>query len=259
MPADQAVADEAGAWLAGWEAAGVVELLLQLDSPTTAARAVELFEWLRSLVPDSPQACLCTPATYAAMIGLYGRWGRPKQVSTGWRTVCPLAVQALLPKLHKALQQQPSALHSSTEAVMPAPPCLPALALLPACRQCGCLLSSRSAGRMAPRCTQPWWKPSAGTQAGKGVPQRVLPLLVLVSLLISCLASLAGLASQHQPAADCPTFSASSLLPALPDVCRRAACCACCAGAGSTRWRWTPTATCLPRAWPPLPPPSRQC
>jgi hypothetical protein len=102
LAADQAVADVAGAWLADWEAPAVVDLLLQLDSPTTAARAVELFEWLRGLAPDSPQAHLCTPGTYAAMIGLYGRWGRPKQVSLGWLAFSPaMPVQALLPSCAK--------------------------------------------------------------------------------------------------------------------------------------------------------------
>lgn len=80
LPADAAVADVVPGWLAGWEAAGVVELLLQLDSPTTAQRALQLFEWLRALPPDSPHAHLCTPDTFAAMIGLYGRWRRPKAV-----------------------------------------------------------------------------------------------------------------------------------------------------------------------------------
>ena len=102
LAADRAVADVADAWLADWEASAVVELLLQLDSPTTAARAVELFEWLRGLAPDSPQAHLCTPATYAAMIGLYGSWGRPKQVSLSWPAAPPaMPVQALLPSCGK--------------------------------------------------------------------------------------------------------------------------------------------------------------
>ena len=80
LPADQAVADAAGAWLAGWEPAQVVELLLQLDSPTTAVRARQLFEWLRGLPADSPHAHLCTPDAGAAMISLYGRWHKPKAV-----------------------------------------------------------------------------------------------------------------------------------------------------------------------------------
>lgn len=43
-----------------------------------ACRAVQLFDWLRALPVDSPLAPLCTPATYATMIGLYGRWRKPK-------------------------------------------------------------------------------------------------------------------------------------------------------------------------------------
>lgn len=38
LPPEAAVADVAPTWLAGWDAATVVELLRQLDSPTTAAR-----------------------------------------------------------------------------------------------------------------------------------------------------------------------------------------------------------------------------
>jgi hypothetical protein len=80
LPADRLVADVVPAWLTGWEPAQVAELLTQLDSATTASRAVELFDWLRSLPPDSPQAHLVTPQAYAAMIGLYGRWRKPKPV-----------------------------------------------------------------------------------------------------------------------------------------------------------------------------------
>ncbi|PSC71010.1 Tbc2 translation chloroplastic isoform B [Micractinium conductrix] len=78
LPEGSALDDHAPAWLAGWEEAQVVELLTQLDTPTTAARAVQLFDWLRALPVDSPLAPLCTPATYATMIGLYGRWRKPK-------------------------------------------------------------------------------------------------------------------------------------------------------------------------------------
>lgn len=81
LPAGQAVADVAGGWLAGWDAAAAAQLLLLLDSPTTTARALQLFEWLRGLPADSPHAHLCSPEVYAAMIGLYGRWRKPKAVS----------------------------------------------------------------------------------------------------------------------------------------------------------------------------------
>lgn len=81
LPANRSVANEAPAWLADWQPEMVVQLLLLLDSPTTAARAVQLFEWLRGLPADAPLAQLCTPGTYAAMITLYGRWRKPKSVS----------------------------------------------------------------------------------------------------------------------------------------------------------------------------------
>lgn len=86
LSADVAVADVAPALLEGWDAELAAELLCQLDSPTTAARALQLFEWLHGLAPDSPHAHLCTPDTYAVMIGLYGRWRKPKAVSqlVGW-------------------------------------------------------------------------------------------------------------------------------------------------------------------------------
>lgn len=83
LPADRSVADEAPAWLADWHPDMVVQLLLLLDSPTTAARAVQLFEWLRALPPEAPLAHLCTPSTYTAMIELYGRWRKPKAVRRG--------------------------------------------------------------------------------------------------------------------------------------------------------------------------------
>ncbi|KAL4458727.1 hypothetical protein ABPG75_013592 [Micractinium tetrahymenae] len=79
LPPEAAVADVAPAWLAGWDAATVVDLLHQLDSPTTAARTLQLFDWLRGLAADSPLAHLCTPAAYAAMIELFGKWRKPKQ------------------------------------------------------------------------------------------------------------------------------------------------------------------------------------
>jgi hypothetical protein len=72
------VADVAANWLAGWDAEQVVGLLRKLESPTVAARALELFAWLRSLPPDSPQAQLYTPGAAAAVIGLYGSWRKPK-------------------------------------------------------------------------------------------------------------------------------------------------------------------------------------
>jgi len=67
-----------------------VGLLLLLDSPTTAARAVQLFEWLRGLPPDAPLAHLCSPDAYTAMIVLYGRWRKPKAVSVGQRLCVPV-------------------------------------------------------------------------------------------------------------------------------------------------------------------------
>ena len=84
LPADRSVANEAPAWLADWQPEMMAQLLLLLDSPTTAARAVQLFEWLRGLPTDAPLAQLCTPGTYAAMITLYGRWRKPKSVSGEW-------------------------------------------------------------------------------------------------------------------------------------------------------------------------------
>jgi len=53
-----------------------------------ACRAIQLFDWLRSLAPDSPQAGLCTPAVYCAMIGLFGQWRKPKQASPQGRAGC---------------------------------------------------------------------------------------------------------------------------------------------------------------------------
>ena len=93
LPPDRSVADEAPAWLAGWQPGMVVQLLLLLDSPTTAARAVQLFDWLRALPPDAPLAHLCTPGAYAAMIALYGRWRKPKAVSGGELHVLVVAVR----------------------------------------------------------------------------------------------------------------------------------------------------------------------
>ncbi|KAL4859186.1 putative aldo-keto reductase 2 [Chlorella vulgaris] len=78
LPPGHAVADVAANWLAGWDAEQVVGLLRKLESPTVAARALELFAWLRSLPPDSPQAQLYTPGAAAAVIGLYGSWRKPK-------------------------------------------------------------------------------------------------------------------------------------------------------------------------------------
>ncbi len=41
-------------------------------------RAVQLFEWARSLPPDHPQAAeLCVPGLYATMIELHGQWRQP--------------------------------------------------------------------------------------------------------------------------------------------------------------------------------------
>ncbi|KAL4426696.1 hypothetical protein ABPG77_004752 [Micractinium sp. CCAP 211/92] len=79
LPPEAAIADVAPTWLAGWDATTVVELLRQLDSPTTAARALQLFDWLRGLPAESPLAHLCTPGAYAAMIELFGKWRKPKQ------------------------------------------------------------------------------------------------------------------------------------------------------------------------------------
>lgn len=78
LPADVAVADVAPGWLSGWDAHRLCELLRLLASPTTAARAVELFGWLLGLPADSALAPLRSPAAFAAMIELYGRWRRPK-------------------------------------------------------------------------------------------------------------------------------------------------------------------------------------
>jgi hypothetical protein len=78
LPADVAVADVAPAWLSGWDAARLCELLRLLASPTTAARAVQLFDWLRALPQDSPLVPLRSPDAFAVMIHLYGGWRRPK-------------------------------------------------------------------------------------------------------------------------------------------------------------------------------------
>ena len=41
-------------------------------------RAVQLFEWARSLPPDHPQAAeLCVPGLYATMMELHGQWRQP--------------------------------------------------------------------------------------------------------------------------------------------------------------------------------------
>lgn len=43
-------------------------------------RAVQLFEWVRSLPGDHPQAGLCCAATYATMMELHGTWRQPGKV-----------------------------------------------------------------------------------------------------------------------------------------------------------------------------------
>lgn len=80
LPPGAAVADVAPSLLEGWDAARVLELLQALDSPTTAQRALQLFDWLHRLAPEAPHAQLCTGDTLCLMIGLYGGWRKPKAV-----------------------------------------------------------------------------------------------------------------------------------------------------------------------------------
>ena len=105
-------------------------------------------------------------------------------------------------------------MHSTHALKLMLPPCafLPACAcppaLLPVCRRYGCLSNSKSDGRMAPTCTQPWWRPSAGKQASKqGRPSLRLPLP-----LSCCLAARPRLASEPPPALPLARAISSSYL-----------------------------------------------